>query len=297
MLRAPGEPLDAAIRGFMESRFGFDFSRVRIHADASAARSAAALDASAYASGPHIAFAAGAYAPRRPDGRALLAHELAHVVQDAGRPAAVLHRQERRPRPAPVDAGAQRIIDLAQDTARPIDQRAVAVVRAIIDTYYAGDAAKISRIEYQESLRGLDTTSSGRGTGTTGSVRVGRRFVEETTQAQFARRMAQVRHEIEHVEEYRSGMTGATRQDEREFAAFYHEALFTEPAGTGRMQHATRVALIDGALGYYHCLGADLQESNATRRDELVARRAPEVRRSGHDDLGEAPASCRRQAD
>jgi hypothetical protein len=296
VLRGPGKPLDATTRTFMESRFGFDFGRVRVHADTRAASAASALGALAYTGGPHIAFAANEYAPGTSAGRTLLAHELAHVVQDeGGRTAPVLHRHERRPRTAPVGADAQRIIDLAQDPSRPVERRAVAVVRAIIDQYHSADASKISRIEFREDLSGLDVTASGQGTSTTGVLRVGRNFVEQTTQANFARRVAQVRHEIEHVEQQRAGMTGASRQDEREFIAFYHEALFQEPTGTGRMQHGTRVNLIDGALGYYYCLGADLQRDNTSRRDELVTRRAQEVRRSGHTDLGEAPTSCRRQ--
>jgi hypothetical protein len=65
----------------MESRFGHDFSRVRVHTDATAAASARALDAPAYTIGEAIVFAAGEFAPATGEGRRLLAHELAHVVQ------------------------------------------------------------------------------------------------------------------------------------------------------------------------------------------------------------------------
>jgi len=65
----------------MESAFRSDFSQVRVHADRSAAQSARVLDASAYAVGAHIVFGEGAYAPHTARGRTLLAHELAHVVQ------------------------------------------------------------------------------------------------------------------------------------------------------------------------------------------------------------------------
>ena len=72
----------------MESRFGYDFSGVRIHDDARAAESSRAVDAKAYAVGADIAFGPGQYAPHTPQGRWLLAHELAHTVQqravDAG---------------------------------------------------------------------------------------------------------------------------------------------------------------------------------------------------------------------
>jgi hypothetical protein len=85
-LRESGQALDASTRGFMEARFGADFGDVRVHADASAARSARSVQALAYTVGPHIAFAPGRYAPQTGPGRRLLAHELAHVVQQRGAP-------------------------------------------------------------------------------------------------------------------------------------------------------------------------------------------------------------------
>lgn len=63
------------------------FDQVRVHTDASAAASARALDAAAYTVGSHIVFGAGAYTPHTPAGRALLAHELAHVDHQARNPA------------------------------------------------------------------------------------------------------------------------------------------------------------------------------------------------------------------
>jgi hypothetical protein len=65
----------------MEARFRSDFSRVRIHVDGQAATSAERLNAAAYAIGQHIVFGRGQYAPSTEAGRRLLAHELAHVVQ------------------------------------------------------------------------------------------------------------------------------------------------------------------------------------------------------------------------
>lgn len=81
VLRAPGQPLSTATRAAMESRFGRDFSRVRVHADAQAAESARAIDARAYTLGQDVVFAAGRYAPGTSSGIALLAHELAHTIQ------------------------------------------------------------------------------------------------------------------------------------------------------------------------------------------------------------------------
>lgn len=76
-----GRPLDEGTRAFMEPRFGHDFGRVRVHTDAEADASARAVNALAYTVGRDIVFRAGAFRPGAAAGRRLLAHELAHVVQ------------------------------------------------------------------------------------------------------------------------------------------------------------------------------------------------------------------------
>lgn len=88
-----GEPLGGPERSFFEPRFGRDLSGVRIHTNSGAALAASGIDAYAYASGRHIAFAAGQYRPRTNDGLRLLAHELAHVVQQQGLEQPRLSRQ------------------------------------------------------------------------------------------------------------------------------------------------------------------------------------------------------------
>lgn len=79
-----GAPLDAATRRFFEPRLGADFSQVRVFSDDAAARAARQLGAEAYTHGSDIFFGAGRYAPGTRAGRELLAHELAHVQQQAG---------------------------------------------------------------------------------------------------------------------------------------------------------------------------------------------------------------------
>jgi hypothetical protein len=76
-----GRPLDGSTRARMEAHFGHDFSQIRVHTDAPAARSAQALGARAYTYGRQLVFAQGAYDPQSSAGRRLLAHELAHIVQ------------------------------------------------------------------------------------------------------------------------------------------------------------------------------------------------------------------------
>jgi hypothetical protein len=83
-LHSPGQPLDAGTRAYMEPRFGHDFSKVRIHADARAATSARSVNALAYTVGQDIVFGDGRYSPGSSAGRQLLAHELTHVVQQSG---------------------------------------------------------------------------------------------------------------------------------------------------------------------------------------------------------------------
>ncbi|HYH78831.1 MAG TPA: DUF4157 domain-containing protein [Longimicrobium sp.] len=81
VLRRSGQPLDGPTRGMMEARFGYDFSRVRIHSDREAARAADSLGARAYTAGRDIVFGRNQYAPGSREGTTLLAHELTHVVQ------------------------------------------------------------------------------------------------------------------------------------------------------------------------------------------------------------------------
>lgn len=76
-----GRPLDNQTRIQMESGFGCDFSRVRVHQDQWAAASTKALGARAYTVGHDVVFGAGEYSPESGGGRRLLAHELTHVVQ------------------------------------------------------------------------------------------------------------------------------------------------------------------------------------------------------------------------
>jgi hypothetical protein len=90
VLRSPGTQLDQATRSFFEPRVGHDFSRVRVHADARAAASARAVDATAYTVGHHVVFKSGRYAPASDDGKRLLGHELVHVVQQRERGASGL---------------------------------------------------------------------------------------------------------------------------------------------------------------------------------------------------------------
>lgn len=79
-----GRPLDPGTRSSMENGFGQDFGKIRVHNDARAHDNARDLNARAYAAGDHIVFGEGHYRPETATGQALIAHELAHSVQQGG---------------------------------------------------------------------------------------------------------------------------------------------------------------------------------------------------------------------
>lgn len=89
-----GAPLSGTTRQFMETAFGVDFSRVRVHADGPAAKMSRDIHAKAFTYGNDIYFNNGQYNPHSPQGRHLLAHELTHVVQQDGSSAGLIQRAE-----------------------------------------------------------------------------------------------------------------------------------------------------------------------------------------------------------
>jgi hypothetical protein len=81
VLRSSGQPLDSQTRAFVEPRFNYDFSHVRVHTNDRAAESAQAVGALAYTVGRNVVFGAGRYEPGSASGMRLLAHELSHTIQ------------------------------------------------------------------------------------------------------------------------------------------------------------------------------------------------------------------------
>lgn len=108
VLAASGRPLDAATREFFEPRFGHDFGHVRVHDDARAGASAQAVHAQAFAVGNRVVFAPGSFRADSENGRRLIAHELAHVVQHkhngSSPDARALHRISQPGEPAELEA-------------------------------------------------------------------------------------------------------------------------------------------------------------------------------------------------
>jgi hypothetical protein len=82
-LNKSGQQMPKELRGFYESRMGYEFSNVKVHTDSNAAKSAQSINALAYTHGNHIVFSAGQYQPHNDSGKKLLAHELSHVMQQS----------------------------------------------------------------------------------------------------------------------------------------------------------------------------------------------------------------------
>lgn len=117
-----GAPLDSQTQSIMEPKFGVDFSSVRVHENPKAAQ---ALDAQAFTVGRDIVFDAGNYSSGTPDGQRLLAHELAHVVQDPGGRA--VHRKPAKGSGAGANVR-ERVVEQRQAAER---HRTVAKIRIV----------------------------------------------------------------------------------------------------------------------------------------------------------------------
>lgn len=138
-----GEPLDRPLRQRMEARFGHDFGAVRVHTDASAAAAARSVGARAYTVGQHIAFGREEYAPATTRGTELLAHELAHTVQQrsprgADSPTGASSRAERTAEAAAHEVAA------GHDVRQPFPSCRIGVARNVVplDAYSDDDLAR-----------------------------------------------------------------------------------------------------------------------------------------------------------
>ncbi|MHC4204647.1 MAG: eCIS core domain-containing protein [Planctomycetota bacterium] len=80
-VRSSGQTLPDSVRAYFEPRFGYDFSRVRIHTDTRAVELAEMMNARAFTVGTDIVFRSGQYEPYTTEGKKLLSHELVHVIQ------------------------------------------------------------------------------------------------------------------------------------------------------------------------------------------------------------------------
>src|SRR5262249_54852294 len=125
-----GDVLDSRIARAAADAYSADLSRVRVHVGAGAARLASQQGARAFAIGEHIAFAPGQYRPGTPEGDALIAHELAHVVQQQHVGPAVTQRKK-----------------LDEDSAlEPAETEADDAVRGVLARLYGGTMTAVRGI-------------------------------------------------------------------------------------------------------------------------------------------------------
>jgi hypothetical protein len=169
----PGRPLEPPVREDMEQRFSHDFSGVRVHSEDEVADAARARGALAYTVGTDVFFAPGQYQPQRAAGLRLLAHELAHVVQQSGGGSPPGPAQERdaeaasrevisgaRPQvqapsgigfaaqPAPSATGEEYVPTLGAPEHKPLPETAPEVLgRKDLDTILSSNARLRARIE------------------------------------------------------------------------------------------------------------------------------------------------------
>lgn len=143
-----GQPLDTCTRGFMESRFGYDFANVQVHNDSAAHQSSADINALAYTHGNHVVFGAGQYRPGSDSGKRLLAHELTHVIQQKNMDTLQRKGKEEVEKPAP---SGQKKIDL--ETFRQEHCFGVAVDPSLAECKFEGYNEKVIRLAKQYALR------------------------------------------------------------------------------------------------------------------------------------------------
>ena len=174
VLRTPGRPLDTEARDFFEPRFGHDFSGVRVHTDAKAAESARAVNALAYAVGHNVVFDAGRYSPSTKGGAWLLAHELAHTIQQqAGR--------DKPLAPFAMDAensSSERAADSAADAV--LAGRAVPLLHGSAGVLQRQRITSVDQVNNDEKIAHFDN-------GTRMRVRRVRWLSEETSRVGFAK--------------------------------------------------------------------------------------------------------------
>ena len=130
VVSSSGTSLDPGIRGEMESKMGTSFGDVRVHTGKQAGKAAQAINAKAFTVGNHIGFNSGEYDTSSPEGKHTIAHELAHVKQQANQ---TQHMAQR------IQEGSGLAVSDPKD---PHEQEAERVARAVM----RGESAEVSRL-------------------------------------------------------------------------------------------------------------------------------------------------------
>lgn len=209
VLTSSGQHLDPTARAAMESQFGHDFSRVRVHSDGEAAIAARSVDALAYTVGQHMVFGRNQYQPSSAAGRELIAHELTHVVQQTMSGTVALQRQPQPPGQATaLDPDEQKIVDAAKRESAKFRCNVGPVLWGILRKYFPNDIRKINGTGC-ESIPGLRTEFSETDPKDPKLVRnvpilyAGKAFIDSTDAAQLKQRVADVAAQIALIDDWR----------------------------------------------------------------------------------------------
>jgi hypothetical protein len=275
-LDTPGQPLDPGTRGFMESRFGHDFSQVRVHDGAVASRSSKAVGAHAYTVGHEVVFGAGRYAPKTDSGAWLLAHELAHVVQQAHGGVRTVQSKATAFGPAsgrPADWEAQvQAAKTAADRLALIQKALAGIGVTVVDATAAGasDAAPTAahlteysaasqRVNYDDNLngkQGVDRRTLDKNAGYT-LHSSGKQYIVLGPLAlrDFETAIVTLNHELDHVRQSLSGSRLKGNESELDawtssFIRDFHRTYVL--ADTGSTCYVSMVPEWTPLLDYYH---------------------------------------------
>jgi hypothetical protein len=144
ILTSTGSPLDSSAKEFMESRFNYDFSNVRIHTDKRASKSANSVNALAYTMGRHIVFGEGQYLPDTLEGRTLLAHELTHVVQ------------QREKMPHTKDNNIRKLGSEFREKKEEIDYISKSPIENLLEGHYEGETSLLRQSQTPAPAPGVN---------------------------------------------------------------------------------------------------------------------------------------------
>jgi hypothetical protein len=227
------------------------------------------------------------------------------TIRVSSPPGAAIQYERAKPTPKALDKDAEEIVAVVMPNSsdkRDPEVKGVELVYRILNKYFSGYKDRISGV-------GFDNKKAGDGLlvhqvtkpdkKIYGFIWVGNKFVSQLIKDKFtfASHVAKIAHELEHIDQWRSGLVGHDKQDEREFMAHYHEAIFNEPQGTGAVSHSTRARHLDAALGLYNCFDAQLQKKYDDIKKELLDRRPREVKYGYKDEHPDPPTKCMQPED
>lgn len=212
VLASPGRPLDPALRADMEQRFEHDFSEVRVHTDSTAAQSAKDVAARAYTVGRDVVFDTNQFAPHSDGGYRLLAHELAHVVQQGlgvGHPVK-LQREERDPDELAAETKEDAaIVSLAQRALKEKNRGILAqeVVWRLINNHRFDEHFELSGSRYEAKQTGVSVDfGAKKKVRSQGTVVIGDEALQRVANNQSAAVIKQIQAQIGKVDAARGGV-------------------------------------------------------------------------------------------